>query len=166
MVNLTNGNPPHFQSHYSGDKPQKSGKSLAVKVGLIILAVLIVLSLAVLAMILFKEKPYDTAKMIELLQLEEKPRINTLDGVNVKELIHINMPKDSVLMVLGRPTDYRKTDWADDIIYEFGDSTYLRVSFEDGLVVGFESTQGNDSTEVAVVTEKKGADDALLRKKC
>ena len=138
MVNVTNGNPPYWKDKYSSGKPKKSGKSLAFTVGCSILAVLVVLSLIVVALIVLnKEKPNETAQKIEELRLEEKPAAY-YENLNVEEVLHEGMSKDSVLMVLGKPSAYRYTNWADDILYEFNDTCYLQVWFENGKVSGID----------------------------
>ena len=138
MVNVTNGNPPYWKDKYANGKPPKSGHSTAIKVGCSILAVLVVLSIAVLAMILLnKEKPDETARMIEELRLDERPPVD-LTTLNMDEVLHEGMPKDSVLMLLGKPTVYRYKAWSDDIIYEYGDSSSVQIWFDDNKVSGYD----------------------------
>ncbi|MBQ3325180.1 MAG: hypothetical protein IJG81_10120 [Muribaculaceae bacterium] len=50
--------------------------------------------------------------------------------------IHTGMPKDSVIMLLGKPTQFMSTEYSDEITYESGpyDTNILTISFEDGKV--------------------------------
>lgn len=53
-----------------------------------------------------------------------------------KATIHTGMPKDSVILLLGQPTEFRSSDYIDEITYRYGnyDVKSLRIEFEDGKV--------------------------------
>lgn len=50
--------------------------------------------------------------------------------------IHIGMPKDSVIMLLGKPSQFISTEYSNEITYEFGpyDTNFLTIDFKDGKV--------------------------------
>lgn len=50
--------------------------------------------------------------------------------------IHTGMPKDSVIMLLGKPSQFMSTEYSDEITYEFGpyDINMLTIQFKDGKV--------------------------------
>ena len=50
--------------------------------------------------------------------------------------IHTGMPKDSVIMLLGKPSKFMSTEYSDEITYESGPygTDMLMIDFEDGKV--------------------------------
>lgn len=52
--------------------------------------------------------------------------------------IHTGMPKDSVIMLLGKPNGYNSTEYLDEITYEYGpyNTNMLSIEFENGKVSG------------------------------
>ena len=88
----------------------------------------IALVLAVFSLLMLREceqKNKDrTTPMIEELNVTENLVLkNNLDSVQIKELIYIGMPKDSVLITLGKPDDYLDASWGDYVTYQINDST-------------------------------------------
>lgn len=53
-----------------------------------------------------------------------------------KATIHTGMSKDSVILLLGQPTEFTSTDYIDNITYRYGEynSNALRIGFEKGKV--------------------------------
>ena len=53
-----------------------------------------------------------------------------------KATIHTGMPKDSVILLLGEPTEFMSTDYMDEISYRYGnyDLNVLKIEFENGKV--------------------------------
>lgn len=53
-----------------------------------------------------------------------------------KATIHTGMPKDSVLLLLGEPTEFMSNDIMDNISYRYGnyDLNVLKIEFENGKV--------------------------------
>lgn len=53
-----------------------------------------------------------------------------------KATIHTGMSKDSVILLLGQPTEFTSTDYTDNITYRYGnyDINSLRIEFEKGKV--------------------------------
>ena len=53
-----------------------------------------------------------------------------------KATIHTGMPKDSVILLLGQPTEFISRDYIDQITYRYGsyDLNYLQIEFEDGRI--------------------------------
>ena len=53
-----------------------------------------------------------------------------------KATIHTGMSKDSVILLLGQPTEFTSTDYIDNITYRYGnyDINSLRIEFEKGKV--------------------------------
>lgn len=61
--------------------------------------------------------------------------------------IHTGMPKDSVILLLGQPTEFDKTKYWDEITYKYGAMGLCRltVKFEEGKV---SSVQKDDNEHV------------------
>lgn len=69
---------------------------------------------------------------------------NVKDGVQYftvrskkgKAVIHTGMAKDSVVLLLGEPTEFNLSDHVDEITYRFGnlDMNTLHIEFEEGKV--------------------------------
>jgi hypothetical protein len=53
-----------------------------------------------------------------------------------KATIHTGMPKDSVILLLGEPTEFTSSDYIDEIVYRYGkyDINSLRIEFRKGKV--------------------------------
>ena len=53
-----------------------------------------------------------------------------------KATIHTGMPKDSVIILLGQPTEFTTNSYTDFITYRFGpyDTNSLRIEFSDGVI--------------------------------
>lgn len=53
-----------------------------------------------------------------------------------KATIHTGMPKDSVILLLGEPTEFISSDYIDEITYRYGnyDLNSLRIEFRKGRV--------------------------------
>lgn len=53
-----------------------------------------------------------------------------------KATIHTGMPKDSVILLLGEPTEFMSSDYIDEITYRYGnyDLNSLRIEFRKGKV--------------------------------
>lgn len=53
-----------------------------------------------------------------------------------KATIHTGMSKDSVMILLGQPTEFISTDYTDQITYRYGsyDLNSLTIDFEDGRI--------------------------------
>ena len=53
-----------------------------------------------------------------------------------KATIHTGMPKDSVIILLGQPTEFISTDYHDEITYRYGsyDLNSLRIEFRNGKI--------------------------------
>lgn len=53
-----------------------------------------------------------------------------------KATIHTGMSKDSVILLLGQPTEFTSTDFIDNITYRYGEynGNSLRIEFEKGKV--------------------------------
>lgn len=133
-MNMNNANWPGYNIP---QQPKKSRWPLFLAVGCGILAVIGVL-LFVLAVFMFSEKPDETKELINELKLDDAPTAIDLTNADIEEMIHIGMPKDSVLMTFGNPTTYRFTSWADDVLYQYNDTTYLMVYFENNKVSDYE----------------------------
>lgn len=69
----------------------------------------------------------DTPKRVRYFQVRSKKG---------KATIHTGMPKDSVILLLGQPSEFMSTDYIDYIAYRYGnfDSNYLRIEFKEGKV--------------------------------
>lgn len=76
-----------------------------------------------------------TTPMIEELNVGESlVQKNHLDSLQIKEMIYIGMPKDSVLITLGKPDEYLDASWGDYVSYNINDSTSVRIDFYKELV--------------------------------
>lgn len=53
-----------------------------------------------------------------------------------KATIHTGMPKDSVILLLGEPTEFMSNEYVDNISYRYGnyDLKVLQIDFENGKV--------------------------------
>ena len=69
---------------------------------------------------------------------EEQQDIRTFNvrSKKGKATIHTGMPKDSVLLLLGEPTEFMSNDIMDNISYRYGnyDLNVLKIEFENGKV--------------------------------
>ncbi len=81
----------------------------------------------------------ETTPMIEELNVQESLVIkNNLDSVRIKELITMGMPKDSVLVTLGKPDSYLDANWGDYVTYDLNDSISVQINFSDNVVDGIQ----------------------------
>lgn len=147
-----------------GSLPPKKKMSTLSKVLLIGCSVLGVLALIALALVLImgisiynQEDPFDTAVMLENFELKDKPLVTYNSSDEIIGKIHLNMPKDSVLMELGRPAEYNYAKWGDNIIYNFNDSS-MTIVFDHGDLVEYYTTPGGKGASIfgddeAVVVE-------------
>ncbi len=85
--------------------------------------------------------PNDTTHIINELGIDTKSARVRDSSSEIMKHLHLNMPKDSVLMVLGMPTEYQYTNWSDMLMYEYhyNDSTTnsVIIYFEDNVVSDF-----------------------------
>lgn len=148
MGNLNNGNgsvsqgPQYAPSQYVGNSPvppkKKNGWRTAFLIGcgfmLGIAAVVVVFAL--LMMKECNDKNQDrTTPMIKDLKVEENLVLkNKLDSNQIKELVPLGMPKDSVLIILGKPDDYLDANWGDYVRYNINDSTEVQIDFNNDVV--------------------------------
>lgn len=53
-----------------------------------------------------------------------------------KATIHTGMPKDSVILLLGQPTEFISTSYHDEITYRYGsyDLNCLQIEFRNGMI--------------------------------
>ena len=70
---------------------------------------------------------YDEASDMRYFQVRSKDRHAT---------IHTGMSKDSVILLLGQPTEFHSSNYLDEITYRYGkyDLNSLRIEFEKGKV--------------------------------
>ena len=95
----------------------------------------IAIVLGIFALLMLREcnKPHidTTAQYIKELNLKESiVKRDSLDSVQIKELIYIGMPKDSVLITLGEPDEYTDAKWGDWVAYNINDSTNVQIEFD------------------------------------
>lgn len=85
--------------------------------------------------------PNDTTSIINEMGLKDKTPIVRASANDITKHLHINMPKDSVLMALGMPSEYQYAKWADQLLYEYhyNDSTtnYVIIYFNNNVVSDF-----------------------------
>ena len=148
MGNLNNGNGPVSQGpQYAppqrvGNSPvppkKKNGWRTALLIGcgfmLGIAAVIVVLAL--LMMKECNDKNQDrTTPLIKDLKVEESLVLkNKLDSNQIKELVPRGTPKDSVLIILGKPDGYVDANWGDYVRYDINDSTGVQIDFINDVV--------------------------------
>ena len=148
MGNLNNGNGPVSQGpQYAppqrvGNSPmppkEKNGWRTALLIGcgfmLGIAAVIVVLAL--LMMKECNDKNQDrTTPLIKDLKVEESLVLkNKLDSNQIKELVPRGTPKDSVLIILGKPDGYVDANWGDYVRYDINDSTGVQIDFINDVV--------------------------------
>ena len=81
------------------------------------------------------DKDYDE---FEDYAKEEQQDIRTFNvrSKKGKATIHTGMPKDSVIMLLGEPTEFISSEYMDNISYRYGnyDLKVLQIDFENGKV--------------------------------
>lgn len=141
-----------------GPLPPKKKMSTMSKVLLIGCSVLGVLALIGLVLVVilgigvfnkFNQKdPYDTAIMLEAFELKDKPLVTYNSSDEIIDKIHLLMPKDSVLMKLGRPAKYNYGKWIiDEITYNFNDSS-IGIYFDYGILVEYVTYPGGKSASV------------------
>lgn len=148
MDNLNNGNgpvsqgpqyaPPQRVDNSPMPPKKKNGWRTALLIGcgfmLGIAAVVVVFAL--LMMKECNDKNQDrTTPLIKDLKVEESLVLkNKLDSNQIKELVPRGMPKDSVLIVLGKPDDYVDANWGDYVRYDINDSTGVQIDFINDVV--------------------------------
>lgn len=84
-----------------------------------------------------------TTPLIKELNITENlVQKNHLDSLQIKELIYIGMPKDSVLIALGKPDSYLDANWGDYVCYDLNDSTNVQINFHNEVVedINFEES--------------------------
>ena len=80
-----------------------------------------------------------TTPMIEELNLQESYVMkDSLDSVQIKERVYVGMPKDSVLITLGKPDNYLDANWGDYVEYDINDSLNVQISFINDVVDNIE----------------------------
>lgn len=150
-----------------GPLPPKKKMSTLSKMLLIGCSVLGVLALITLALVVilgigvFNQKdPFDTAVMLESFELKDKPLVTYNSSDEIIGKIHLNMPKDSVLMELGRPAEYNYAKWGDNIIYTFNDSS-MTIVFDHGDLVEYYTTPGGKGSSIFGDDEAVVVDDSV-----
>ncbi len=98
---------------------------------LLILAIIVVVVFGVGMVESYNEHNKDrTTPLIEELNLKESYVMRDgLDSLQIKELVYIGMPKDSVLITLGKPDDYLDANWGDYVAYNLNDSLNVQIDF-------------------------------------
>ena len=72
-----------------------------------------------------------------LYEEEQKPiQYFQVRSKKAKATIHTGMSKDSVIILLGQPTEFTSNSYMDDITYRYGpyDTNSLRIEFSDGVI--------------------------------
>ena len=79
---------------------------------------------------------YQSINIDDSEDLKKEVRYFEVRSKKAKATIHTGMPKDSVILLLGQPTEFMSTDYIDEITYRYGnyDINSLRIEFEDGKV--------------------------------
>lgn len=79
---------------------------------------------------------YQSIKNDDFEEVKKEVRYFEVRSKKAKATIHTGMPKDSVILLLGQPTEFTSTDYIDEITYRYGnyDTNSLRIEFEDGKV--------------------------------
>ncbi|MBO7610297.1 MAG: hypothetical protein J6S96_08880 [Muribaculaceae bacterium] len=125
---------------YGAVPPKKKSVWPKVLIGCGIVAIAIFVAIIVAAVLdsmhKFDENNIDrTTPLIEELNLTESyVQRDGLDSVQIKKLIYVSMPKDSVLMALGKPDDYCDAYFGDDVIYNINDSIRVEIYFKNDCV--------------------------------
>ena len=123
-----------------GFKPKKSVWPKVLLIGCIGLAAIAIAVIVFFGLIMCNGNEHvdQTGILLEELNLTDKePAV--LEGVNVDSILHVGMPRDSVLMALGKPAEYNCANWSDDMYYVINDSTGLLIFFSrEGKVDSFE----------------------------
>ena len=73
----------------------------------------------------------------ELFDEPERPvQYFQVRSKKAKATIHTGMPKDSVILLLGQPTEFISTSYHDEITYRYGsyDLNYLQIEFRNGRI--------------------------------
>ena len=104
-----------------------------------------------------EKDPLDTTLMLEELNLKDKKAIVYDSAEEIIGKIHLGMPKDSLLMALGTPSEYGYAKWGDSMVYEFADTCGITFNFHKGKLTDYYSyPEGYGASEVddeAVVVE-------------
>ena len=83
-----------------------------------------------------KDYPSLTDGLEEYAEQERPVQCFQVRSKKGKGTIHTGMPKDSVILLLGQPTEFVSRDYIDQITYRYGsyDLNYLQIEFEDGRI--------------------------------
>ena len=78
----------------------------------------------------------DLEDLNEIESVNKEIRYFQVRSKKAKATIHTGMSKDSVILLLGQPTEFMSTDYIDNITYRYGEynGNALRIEFEKGKV--------------------------------
>ena len=81
-------------------------------------------------------KTIDYESMYDDIDDNNEIRYFDVKSKNGEARIHTGMPRDSVIMLLGKPSRFTSTDFTDEISYDYGPfgTNNLTIEFEDGKV--------------------------------
>lgn len=80
--------------------------------------------------------PSDYSEIGESNEPERPVQFFQVRSKKAKATIHTGMSKDSVLILLGQPTEFSSSDYHDEVTYRYGsyDLNSLRIEFRDGKI--------------------------------